>query len=480
MGKVKLKNIIEPPITGEWGVEDTTGDGVNIIRTTNFGKAGRINYSNLTKRLILKKNKEGDYLIDKDRIEAKELIDEDIIIEKSGGGPDTPVGRVVYFEKKDNQIYLCNNFTTLLRPKVERVNSKYLFYQFSYLYLIGKVKKYQNKTVGIYNLKLKKYLEEDITLPSITEQSKVVVQLNKIQELIDKRQETIKLLNDYLRSFYYENLGDPVLNSKKFKELSLSNEKFKLTSGITPSRKESLFFGGNILWVKSTDIKQNLIYNTEEKITELALDKTTAKIFPINSVLIAMYGQGKTRGNVALLKAEASSNQACAVIYPNEVISPICLYSQLNYSYKYLRSIGKGGNQNNLSLTALKKIKIRIPPKNIQNEFELMFLKIEKQITKYERSLEILELLFQASLHKAFSEEEVIDEDKIFEELIKDFTISDLKKGKRLDYLINWLNKNRFSNIENYAAAIEKLLKLLEDGTIKQYISKNNIKIKKS
>ena len=111
--KIQLAELIEAPITGEWGNEITDINNQNIvkvIRTTNFTNNGEIDYSNITLRNI-------EYT----KCEKKKLKYGDIILEKSGGTDLNPVGRVVFFDKNDtNDVYLTNNFTTTLRVKDNR------------------------------------------------------------------------------------------------------------------------------------------------------------------------------------------------------------------------------------------------------------------------------------------------------------------------------------------------------------------------
>jgi type I restriction enzyme S subunit len=484
MEKVKLKKLVEKPISGEWGDEDTLGDGINIIRTTNFSKSGIIDYSNLTRRLIQKKNKKGELEIDVEKIESKKLIDEDIIIEKSGGGPNSPVGRVVYFEGKDDQLYLCNNFTAILRPKKNLINARYLFYQFSYLYLIGKVKKYQNQTTGLFNLKLPRYLDVEIKIPNKEQQVLVVAQLNKIQELINERKETIVLLDDYKLSLFLEMfLENPESNKWEFKVIS-KTKIFESTqygtalkandegNGMPVLRMNNITYSGkisldNIKWVEFSD--------TEKE--KLELNDRDVLFNRTNSPKLV----GKT-GVWAEGNGYTFAGYLIRIVLNESLMNPYYFsgYFNSHYGKKVLANKARpSGSMSNLSATTLRKQKILIPPINLQIKYEVESNKISLQKHKYEESLIFLERLFQAKLHNAFSENADINEDKIFEDLIKDFTINDLKKGERIEYLLSWLKKNKFSNIENYETAIEKLLHLLEDGTIKQYISKNNIKIKK-
>lgn len=88
----------------------------------------------------------------------------------------------------------------------------------------------------------------------------------------------------------------------------------RVTSGGTPSRNNNNYWGGTIPWVTTAEVDFNTITDTAEKITEEALNNSSAKLFPKGTILMAMYGQGKTRGKVAKLGIKASTNQACAAI----------------------------------------------------------------------------------------------------------------------------------------------------------------------
>ena len=140
-----LSECIGTTFPGEWGEDDSDGTGVNVIRTTNFTNSGKLDLTNVVTRKI------GQAKIDK-----KHLIPGDIILERSGGTADNPVGRVVYFEATGT--FLFNNFTQLLRCK-NGVNSLFVFYSLYNYYHTHKseIRSMGNKTTGIQNLKMNKY-----------------------------------------------------------------------------------------------------------------------------------------------------------------------------------------------------------------------------------------------------------------------------------------------------------------------------------
>lgn len=386
-----IKDLITNKISGEWGKDITTEKGVKVIRTTNFTNLGVIDLKNIVYRDI-----------DSNKIRQKKLLKGDIIIEKSGGSPTQPVGRVVFFDLENDEEYLCNNFTTILRPDRTKVYPKYLFHILFIGHLRGMTLKYQNKTTGIINLKLDNYLNEVIKVPSIVDQVKIVQTLSKIESFISKRKICIKLIDDFLKSTFFEFFGNPVQNEKKWNTEKL-NKLTKVGTGGTPSRtRETEFYNGDINWAKTTEVNGSYIFKTEEKITELALKESNCKIYPVHTILLAMYGQGKTRGNVGYLKIQAATNQACAAILPSENINQIFLFELLKNSYDYLRSLARGGSQENLNLAIVGNVNIILPPKDLQNTFENIVLKSENLKKHFQDSLNEFENLYKTLGQEAY------------------------------------------------------------------------------
>ena len=153
-----VSDYIADSYPGEWGVEDKDGSGVKVIRTTNFTNAGKLDLTDVVTRSIIEK-----------KVKRKTIKKFDTILERSGGTAENPVGRVVLFEEDDQ--YLCNNFTQVLRFK--DIDPRYAFYSLFYYYQMNKtyVRSMGSKTTGIQNLDMNKYLEIGIPNASDDEQS---------------------------------------------------------------------------------------------------------------------------------------------------------------------------------------------------------------------------------------------------------------------------------------------------------------------
>lgn len=178
-------------------------------------------------------------------------------------------------------------------------------------------------------------------------------------------------------------------------------------SGGTPSRKRKEYYNGNIPWIKTGELNNGYIFNSEEKITELGLKNSSAKLYPINTVIIAMYGA--TIGKVGILSIEATTNQACAcaIVYKNILFKYVFHY--LIYQKEAFINKSKGGAQPNLSQEIIKKHEIPLPPikeqQRIVNIIESLFAKLDRAKELIENTLAQFEQNKMAILHKAFTGE---------------------------------------------------------------------------
>ena len=365
----KLTDICEI-ITGEWGTEITENSQniVSVIRTTNFLNNGKIDIQN--KELIKRE-------IDKKKIEQKQLKRGDIIIEKSGGSPNQPVGRVVFFDLNSNEVFLCNNFTSILRVK-EDINSKYIFYFLRNNYKKNKVVKYQNKTTGIINLKLQNYLNEScIFLPELKIQNKIVNILDNLENIIEKNQNYLTHLGVLTKSLFTKIFGDPLLNDKKEWNFFKIKDIGKIISGSTPSTNIPEYWNGEYLWITPAELNDDsfIVNSTDRKLTYLGVKASSLIELPIGTVLLSSRAP---IGKVAIVGEKMFCNQGFKNIIPNEEVNPIYLYYILKEKKEYLNFLGRGVTFKELSKEIVENISIKIPPIELQNKFAERIEKIEK------------------------------------------------------------------------------------------------------
>lgn len=179
------------------------------------------------------------------------------------------------------------------------------------------------------------------------------------------------------------------------------------SSGGTPSRKHEEYYNGDILWIKTGELNNGWIYDTEEKITDEGLKKSSAKLFPPYSVLIAMYGA--TIGKVAILGVPATTNQACACAVCNQSLLYMYLFYYCISQKNVFIEKGKGGAQPNISQIILKQHPIPLPPlseqQRIVERIEELFAKIDESKERLQEVANSFAVRKAAILHKAFAGE---------------------------------------------------------------------------
>lgn len=280
-----------------------------------------------------------------------------------------------------------------------QVIPKYIFYYFQTQPFKNALTKIMKKSVNQASISVSDLKKIEITIPSYSEQSNSVAILEQLDYQISLRQQQLQTLAQLVKSRFYEMFGD--FYTTLFPKYKIG-EKFELSSGSTPSRDNKLYWdSGTINWVKTTEVINKEITETEEKITKFALENTSLKLFPVNTILIAMYGQGQTRGRSAILKVESTTNQACGAIFPNKIDNPVFIWHQLMLRYNELRELGRGGNQPNLNGQLIKNFELIFPPPSLQNQFADFVAEVDKSQLACQKSLDELETL-KKSLMQAY------------------------------------------------------------------------------
>ena len=278
----------------------------------------------------------------------------------------------------------------VISPKNE-LNAKFLLYYLTW---------YKIPNLG-YSRHYKLLKDLDIPIPPKSTQLTIVSELDKINELIRLKKEQLVEYDNLAQSIFYEMYGDPVENEKGW-EVKTLGEITEVGTGSTPNRNTESFYSGTNAWVKSTEVCNCEINQTQECISDEALANTNCTIYPIDTILLAMYGQGKTRGQIAILKIKACTNQAVAAILPSTQLIPLFLYQHLHLMYDNIRAMARGGNQANLNLSLVKSIKIILPPLPLQQSFASRIEQIEKLKSDVQKAITDLETLLASRMQYWF------------------------------------------------------------------------------
>ncbi|AQZ51119.1 restriction endonuclease subunit S [Martelella mediterranea] len=251
--------------------------------------------------------------------------------------------------------------------------------------------------VNLPRLSPKTLAKFKIPLPPLEEQKRIAAILDKADQLRQKRRQAIALLDSLTQSIFVEMFGEET-QTRKLAEVA------SIRSGSTPSRSDVENFGGSIPWVKTTEVKGKVIHFTDETVTQKGATAARLKTFQPGTILMAMYGQGTTRGNVAILGIPATINQACAAIEP-EGLDETFLFHQLKLKYNEIRSMGRGGNQPNLNLEIVGSIDIKVPDSARQQDFKQAIERINHWTDQLILSSEVYESLFASLQFRAFAGE---------------------------------------------------------------------------
>ena len=158
-----------------------------------------------------------------------------------------------------------------------------------------------------------------------------------------------------------------------------------VNAGGTPSRSNPAYWNGGIPWVTTSEVDFQTVTHAEQFITAEGLKNSAAKLLAPGTILMALYGQGKTRGKVGVLGIEASANQACAAISIGRAVSREYVFHFLASQYEAIRDLSNSGNQLNLSGSIVRSIYVLLPPKAEQEAIAEAFRDVNALIESLEQ-----------------------------------------------------------------------------------------------
>lgn len=376
---VKLGDYVET-LGGLWTGKKPPFKKVFVIRNTNFTMRGILDFTDVA-----------EIEVEERQFENRKLQNGDIIIEKSGGSETQAVGRVVLFENVEGD-YSYSNFTARLRIVKDGLGYKYLHEYLNCFYRQGNTFQYQSGSSGLKNLNLNDYLLQEIPLPPLDVQKCIVAECEQVDSEYQTAEKEIEVNNKIIVDILNKTQGE----KRKLGDI------YKISSGGTPSRKRIEYWeNGNIPWLTTTEVTNGLITKTNEYITEEGLKNSSAKIYPKGSLVIAMYGQGTTRGRTAKLGIETTTNQACAVLYEKLTeFDTDYVWAYLKGQYDNLRRISHGSSQPNLTAADISNFVIPLPPLAKQQEIVSKITALESKIADAKKIMEECPAKKQAILDK--------------------------------------------------------------------------------
>jgi type I restriction enzyme, S subunit len=306
---------------------------------------------------------------------------------------------VKYYEGKFN----AYQRTYIIESRDESVLDIRYLYWFLYKY----VEKLRKLSIGgvIKYIKINNLTDPVIPLPPLKEQKRIIKILDKADTLRQKRKQSIKELDDYLRSVFLEMFGDPVKNSKNIQKAKIK-EMGKVSTGNTPPRGDAENYGSFIEWVKSDNINNNNHYLTKaaEYLSKSGYKK--ARVVPAGSIMVTCIAGSKSCiGNVSITNREVAFNQQINAIIPNSDVNQLFLYAQILFNKQLFQRASTNSMKGMLNKSKFSEIELLKPDIELQKKYSFIFSKAETIKQKMLSQSEDLENQFQALIQKAFKGE---------------------------------------------------------------------------
>jgi type I restriction enzyme, S subunit len=403
------------------------------------------------------------------------IEENDILLARYGAS----VGKVLTGKKGAYNVALMK-----VLPKEEKTTKEFIYYL-----LMSKQFQFFLKTISVSRAAQAGFSKNDLKrfsfyLPSIEEQERIAAQLNYIENLISLKKQHLNLFQKLIHSIYFQMFGDPVNNQKGFKKLTLNqirDSKREITRGIeNPGQNLEAGYP----YLTTSNIKNGEIkVKTENFTSEETYKKFKRSICQTGDIIITIRA---SIGQAAVITKEYKDyniTRGLAVIPLNRNVVKssylICTIQSKGFQFIMQGNV-KGTTFIQLNLDKLKGIQIPIPEIKSQEKFESFYDLIYELRSNMEQSLEILQQLFQVTLQNAFKPDVEINEEPIFKDLIRKFTVQDLRGNKqRLQYLINLFEQQNFDEFKDFTETRNILFKLMEEEEIIQtFDNEHKVKLK--
>ncbi|MGL5753488.1 MAG: restriction endonuclease subunit S [Paraclostridium sp.] len=395
---VELRNIYTQIKDGDWiESKDQSIEGIRLVQTGNIGVGTYLDKENRAKFIS-----EQTF----DELKCTEIFEGDILISRL----PSPVGRACLVPKLDDRAITAVD-CTILRVNEDICIPKYfVYYTMSNMYL----HQIDRFVVGTTRARIsRKNLEGiKIFLPRIEVQHKIVEALDKAQELIDKRKEQIEALDELVKSKFIEMFGDPVKNTKQWKQLLCKEITSKIGSGATPKGGNSSYKDEGISLIRSMNVHNNKFIDKDLAfIDDEQADKLKNVIIEKNDVLLNITGASVARCCIVPSKyIPARVNQHVAILRckNDEILHTFLCYLLTSESYqRLLWDIATSGGATREAITKqqIESLEFIVPPIELQNQFEMFIKQVDKLKFEMETSLKELEDNFNSLMQKAFKGE---------------------------------------------------------------------------
>ena len=337
---------------------------VKILRNTNFTKNGFLNLSDVA-----------EHPVEERQLESRLLQFGDILLEKSGGGPTQPVGRVAFFNLHEGQ-YSYSNFTARIRVVNEKANPTFVWLMLNAIYQRGGTEGLQKQTSGIRNLDNPAYQALQIPLPPLEVQHQIVVEIEGYQKIIDGARQVL----DNYKPHIVVGPDWPVVQV---------GDVCSLSSGGTPSKANPAYWQGAIPWVSAKDMKADLLVGALLHVSDAAVRETSTRLVQPGSLLILVRGMGLANGvPICEIAMPCTFNQDVKAMEPTAAVDATFLRLSLQQQTAQFEKILETAAHGTLKINTPDLLKIQLPLPSMETQRAIVAeIEVEEALVASNREL---------------------------------------------------------------------------------------------
>lgn len=318
-----------------------------------------------------------------------EVTPGDLLLARANGAIDL-VGKTALVRSTRSRLMLSDKLLRL-SPKVGTSDAAFLHAVLSFQPIRDSL---MNVTGGSHmrNISQSSLRELEVVCPPLGEQKKIAAILSSVDEAIQSTQAVVDQLQVVKKAMMGELLTGGLPGRHKAYRLTEAGripeewgscqlgQVAVVGNGATPSKARVDYWnGGTIPWLPTGKVNDRKIVSADEFVTSKALQECSIRLLPKGTILIAMIGQGKTRGKVAYLGLDATINQNFAFVQPNKQLRSWFLFAYLEHCYEQIRSTGRGSNQDALNCGIIKSLPVPLPPIGEQERIERTLLAFDER-----------------------------------------------------------------------------------------------------
>lgn len=389
MDKTKIKTLIKQVRGVSYKPDDLhnelNNNSVILLRANNIDD-GKINFDDVV-------------YVDKSKVSNEQYLRKGDILICASSGSKSLVGKAASIDFDRECTF--GAFCKVVRPNDEVVDYLGVYFQ-SPMYR----RKISEVAIGanINNIRNEHIEELEVPLFSRVDQQEVVKKIKLVLDIIIKRKEEISSLDNLIKARFVEMFGDAIYNNKEWQTDTVEKLCKEIYGGGTPSKSHPEYYeGGDIPWVSSKDMKTDVLTDSQIHINQLGVDNSTARMVPVNSVIVVMRsGILKHTLPVAINAVPITVNQDLKVFIPSERILTRFLAVQLKMHEKDILSGVRAVTADNIEFNSLKQRKLIVPSIELQQEYVKFLEQVDKSKVAVQKALNETQVLFDSLMQQYF------------------------------------------------------------------------------